>query len=133
MWAFHKNCLHAALPFIHYGFVAFARSISIFSSSAFCIVFFSHLEPVQLCSAQSRGAELFPGNFLFSVCVLFIFIHLSCGSRQHAFTLLHHGFGLDCGLRCERVRPSCFSGAPQRLLEQHEPKVSISLYSHLTI
>lgn len=39
---------------------------------------------------------------------------------------LHHGFGLGCGLRCERLRLVCFSGASQRLLEQHEPKVNIS-------
>lgn len=61
----------------------------------------------------------------FSVEFLFCTTCVSCVFPSVRLELLHHGFGLDCGLRCERPRLVCFSGAAQRLLEQHEPKVNI--------
>lgn len=36
-----------------------------------------------------------------------------------------HGFGLDCGLRRQRLRLAGCGGATQRLLEQHQPQVNI--------
>lgn len=104
------------------------------------ISFLSPNQPRALKCLFDRAAftnELFSSNFCFLYCFFFPFCttHLSCVSTLHASTPLHHGFGLDFGRRCERLRLVCLCGAAQRLLEQHKPKVNISLnfYSPMLI
>lgn len=63
------------------------------------------------------------GSFLF-VFAQPTWVVFNSLARLH-FSPLRHGFGLDCGLRCERVLLVLQCGAAQRLLEQHQHKVSL--------
>jgi len=103
-------------------------------------VFFFTAARISSIAGSLRGANCFPPRAvsrcvdeLLSTFVVVCFVrttyyYLSCVSSLHASTPLRHGFGLDCGLPGERLRPVRVSGAAQRLLEQHEPQVSTSLH-----